>query len=241
MADRSPFLTARWLNLIMLSYRLDPGMLQGFVPPGCTLDLIDGYAFASLVAFDFADTRVRGIRWPGFVNFPEINLRFYVRYRDGATEHRGVCFIREFVRRRTVATIARWIYNEPYLVAPLRSCVKQNADAIDVRHSIQLNGRAHSVQIACSAKAICPSSDSIECFFKEQQWGFGTSRRGQLIRYKVLHPAWNIYPVTSFKLDWDWQAVYGSHWAPLQQMQPMSVMLAEGSAVEVYPHGTEAI
>src|SRR5450432_3678461 len=90
-AMKKPFLTARWTNLAMLTYRLDPALLQPFVPPGCSLDLIDGSAFASLVAFDFSDTRVFGIQWPGFINFPEINLRFYVRHHDQTGEHRGVC------------------------------------------------------------------------------------------------------------------------------------------------------
>src|SRR5258708_6137384 len=57
VANRFPFLTARWLNLALLTYRLDRKMLEPFVPPLCRLDLIDGDAFASLVAFDFADTR----------------------------------------------------------------------------------------------------------------------------------------------------------------------------------------
>jgi uncharacterized protein YqjF (DUF2071 family) len=233
-----PFLTARWLNLIMVSYRLDPAMLEPFLPPGCVLDLIDGQGFASLVAFDFADTRVMGIRWPGFVNFPEINLRFYVRCPDGVNSNRGVCFVREFVRQRTVATLARWIYNEPYAVASMQSRVQISSQIISVEHKIKLRGVAHSVQVVASADPICPTVGSVECFFKDQQWGYGTSSKGRLICYSVLHPTWQIYPIRSFKLDWDWTAVYGPYWASLQNMQPMSVMLAAGSAVEVFPHGT---
>ncbi len=232
-----PFLTARWLNLIMLTYRLDPAMLLPFVPPGCELDLRDGNALASLIAFDFADTRVMGIRWPGFVNFPEINLRFYVRRPTSTGAERGVCFIREFVRQRTVACIARRVYNEPYAVAPLHSQVNQQAGVIHVRHTLQLKRQLFSVEVTASTESICPPADSIECFLKEQQWGFGTSRGGRLIRYQVIHPVWNIHPVTSHQLTWDWQTVYGPHWASLQQMQPTSVMLAEGSAVEVFPLG----
>lgn len=225
----------------MISYRLDPEMLEPFLPPGCRLDLIDGHAFASLVAFDFTDTRVMGIRWPGFVNFPEINLRFYVRHHDGVAAHRGVCFIREYVPQRIVATLARWIYNEPYAVAPMKSRVKVEAETIEVEHAISLHGKSQTIQVTGSTHSICPEPDSIESFFKEQQWGFGTSRRGQLIRYQVLHPTWNIHPVKSFKLDWDWNAIYGPHWASLQQMQPMSTVLAEGSAVQVFPHGVHTV
>ena len=229
MAVSKPFLTAQWLNLIMLSYRLDPAMLEPFLPPGCSLDLLDGSAFASLVAFDFADTRVMGIRWPGFVRFPEINLRFYVRCNEGAGDQRGVCFIREYVRQRTVATMARWIYNEPYRVAPLQSSVESTGSKIHVRHTLKSKSKTCSVQVTGSSDPFCPAPDSTECFFREQQWGFGTSRSRKLIRYQVLHPVWNVYPVESYQLDWDWRAVYGPHWSPLQNMEPMHVMLAAGS------------
>ncbi len=232
-----PFLTARWTNLILMTYALDPEMLQQFVPPACTLDLVDGHAFASLVAFDFDDARVLGIAWPGFVRFPEINLRFYVRHRDEFGEHRGVCFVREFVPQRTIAKIARWIYNEPYQAARMKSEIHEDPDQFTVRHQLRLNGREHSVSVVASKSTICPAQGSEECFFKEHEWGFGTSRRGGLIRYQVRHPVWNIHPVQSFQLDWDWQAVYGPHWAGLQNMQPSSVILAEGSAVEVFPRG----
>jgi hypothetical protein len=77
-----PFLTARWSNLCLLTYAVPPSLLEPRLPRGLTLDLRAGDAFVSLVAFDFLDTRVLGIPWPGFRDFPEISLRFYVRRGD---------------------------------------------------------------------------------------------------------------------------------------------------------------
>src|SRR5690242_7043427 len=107
------FLTARWSNLFLLTYAVPRPLLAGRLSPGLELDtrlgLVDdaaaerfgrdGPAFVSLVAFDFLDTRVLGVPWPGYRNFPEINLRFYVRWptTDGAGVERGVVFVREFV------------------------------------------------------------------------------------------------------------------------------------------------
>ncbi|HTG49386.1 MAG TPA: DUF2071 domain-containing protein, partial [Gemmatimonadales bacterium] len=72
--------------------------LAPHLPPGLALDRWEGHAFVSLVAFDFLDTRVGGIPWPGFTAFPEVNLRFYVREGD----RRGVVFIAELVPSRMV-------------------------------------------------------------------------------------------------------------------------------------------
>lgn len=232
---RFPFLTARWSNLALLTYAVPPAVLQPFVPPMCELDTINGNAFVSLVAFDFLDTRVCGIRWPGFVNFSEINLRFYVRHRGV----RGVAFVREFVPPQAVATLARAIYNEPYRAAPMTSRVQSSDDGIIVDHTLTLDGETHSLRISADAATVRPAEDSIEHFFKEHDWGFGTSRGGRLIRYRVEHPTWDIHPVRSFELHWDWEKVYGPQWAFLQNAQPYSVILAVGSAVRVFPKGVE--
>src|SRR5882672_8618368 len=87
------FLTARWTNLFLATYAVPQELLRPRLPPGLDLDLRDGQAFVSLVAFDFLDTRVLGVPWPGYRNFPELNLRFYVRHG----ERRGVVFVREYV------------------------------------------------------------------------------------------------------------------------------------------------
>ena len=103
------------VELVLATYPVAPALLERRLPPGLSLDLRDGQAFVSLVAFDFLDMCVLGRSWPGYRNFPELNLRFYVH--DG--EGRGVVFIREFVPHRLVAWLARVLYNEPYLAAPI--------------------------------------------------------------------------------------------------------------------------
>ena len=69
---------------------------------------------------------MRGISWPGYRNFPEWNLRFYVTEGD----RRGVCFVREFVPKRLIAWIARWIYNEPYRSAPMKMNVTHESETV---------------------------------------------------------------------------------------------------------------
>ena len=71
---RKPFLTAGWHNLFLATYPVPPALLQKHLPPGLTLDLRDGSAFVSLVAFEFLRTRVLGIRWPGYRDFGEVLL-----------------------------------------------------------------------------------------------------------------------------------------------------------------------
>jgi uncharacterized protein YqjF (DUF2071 family) len=229
-----PFLTARWENLILATYAVPEELLAPRLPPGVELDRRDGKCFASLVGFRFLDTRVLGVSWPGYRHFPEWNLRFYVR----RGEQRGVCFVREFVPRWFVATVARVLYNEPYRAARMTTDVKDLPDAVSAEYSVAWGGRTHRLRAVGAKPAVRPGPESAEHFFKEHSWGFGVTRRGKLLRYEVSHPHWDVYPVRSFEADVDWVTLYGPEWAVMTGREPDSVVLAAGSAVRVYPRGT---
>lgn len=229
-----PFLTARWKNLFNATYAVPPELLMARVPPGLDLEIREGKAFASLVAFDFLDTRVLGIGWPGYRHFAELNLRFYVRHRD----IRGVVFLREFVPRRLIAWIARWIYNEPYLAAPVQSFRQEDDQKLSLCYSLKYGGRQHRIAVTASRSPSTPGEDTIEHFFKEHHWGFGQSRDGKTLRYEVRHPIWPILPIQNYSLDFDFGAVYGPEWRFLSDQQPISTLLAVGSEVSVWPHGS---
>ncbi|CAN5364253.1 hypothetical protein BH09PLA1_BH09PLA1_05250 [soil metagenome] len=231
----TPFLTARWSNLAILSYDVDPSLLNDHLPPDCALDTIDGRAFVSLVAFDFLDTRVLDVAWPGFVNFPEINLRYYVRGPGG---RRGVAFIREFVPQKIVAAIALAVYNEPYLAVPMRSEIERANGRIVTHHTVRFCGRDHSIRVSGSTQTIRPADGSTEHFFKEHSWGYGLTRDRRLITYEVRHPVWKIYPDARIEaLDWNFGAIYGRKFEFLGAATPFSIAFAVGSEVAVFPKG----
>lgn len=226
-----PFLTAQWRNLFLVTYAVPPSLLAKRVPAGLELDTRDGKAFVSLVAFEFLDTRVFGIGWPGYRDFAELNLRYYVRRGS----ERGVVFLREFVPQRLVAWIANWFYNEPYLAAPLTANRQESATQIRMTYTLRYAGRDHRIAVTGNKPAFQPTDDTIEHFFKEHHWGFGITRKGKLLRYEVSHPVWDVYPVEDYRLDFDYGVVYGSEWAFLAQAAPVSTILACGSAVSVFP------
>lgn len=228
-----PFLTAKWHNLFLATYAVPPALLEKRLPPGLALDLRDGSAFVSLVAFQFLRTRVLGIGWPGYRDFGELNLRFYVRQ---GTE-RGVVFIREFVPQRFVAWMARLLYNEPYLAAPITADVSDTTDEVRAHYCLRFAGREHHIHVTAGKPAFRPGPESLEHFFKEHRWGFGRTRSGQGIRYEVAHPTWDVYPVRDYRLDLDFGAVYGPEWGFLAQAAPCSTVLAAGSDIAVYPKG----
>src|ERR1700681_1630124 len=115
------FLSAEWRDLVMLNYDVEPSLLSRFVPPGTVLDSFKGRTYVSLVGFRFCHTKLLGFfPVPFHGDFDEVNLRFYVRRKEGSDDRRGVVFIAEVVPSRSIATIARLVYGENYKYFPMR-------------------------------------------------------------------------------------------------------------------------
>jgi uncharacterized protein YqjF (DUF2071 family) len=230
--DRSvakPFLTAYWGNLLLLNYAVPAAVLEAHLPGGCELDTFRGSPYLSLVAFQFTRTRVFGFRWPGFTNFPELNLRFYVRHGG----KRGVCFVREFVPSGLVAGIARVLYNEPYAKARMSDAVERRNGEIHARYDLAFRGSSLEFRATAMDRPHRPAEDSLEHFFKEHDLGVGRSRAGETLTYRVEHPVWRVFPMKDYFVRVD-AALYGDEFAFLARATPDSVVLAEGSEIVVY-------
>src|ERR1700761_271559 len=139
----SIFLTAAWRKLIMANYPVDPAILQPLLPAKTELDLWEGVTYVSLVGFMFRQVRVRGVRIPFHTDFPEVNLRFYVRYKEGQTWKRGVVFIREIVPLPAVSFIANTIFHERYICLPMRSTETRDNGSLHLDYQWKYRGRWH--------------------------------------------------------------------------------------------------
>ena len=81
----------------MANYQTEPSILQKYLPCGTELDSFNNVHFISLVGFLFKNTRLKGLSITFHRHFEEVNLRFYVRYKDDGVWKRGIVFIKEIV------------------------------------------------------------------------------------------------------------------------------------------------
>lgn len=230
----SVFLEAKWLDLVMLSWSIDPSVIAPRVPAGTELDLFEGRCFVSLVAFRFEDTTVCGIPIPGHRDFEEINLRFYVTRREGAELRRGVVFIKEIVPRAAIAFVARALYGEPYEAMPTSSEVREGAGGKTASYSWRQGTRAHSVFMECGPKAALPLPDSMEEFIAEHYWGYTSHGGSAATEYRVEHPPWKVRVSRAASCGIDAAALYGAEFAAVLAGPPESAFLAEGSGIKVH-------
>ncbi len=117
----------------------------------------------------------------------------------------------------------------------MRSRVTETAQARTVEHEIVWKGRPQRLRATGALPATLPGPDSVERFFKEHELGYGRTRGGRPLTYRVEHPEWEVLRDPRVTLEWDFAHVYGPEWAFLGRATPFSVVVAVGSAVAVSP------
>ena len=227
------FLKAEWRKLAMFNYVVDPKVLEPYVPPGTELDEFEEKCYVSLVGFMFLNTKLLGIKVPFHVNFEEVNLRFYVRRKEGTQWKRGVVFIKELVPKPAITFVANTIYKEHYETVRMDHQWNKTDSELDVNYSWWKGGKRHFMQVVCESNPMPMINGSEEQFIAEHYWGYSKGPKGTTMEYEVKHPSWEIYPVQSFSVDVDFELNYSSRFALLNSLEPTSVLLAEGSEISV--------
>lgn len=232
------FLSAEWRKLIMANYEIDPSVLKPFLPAGTELDTWQGKHFVSLVGFMFLNTRVMGIRIPFHINFPEINLRFYVRHHDGNNWKRGVVFLKEIVPKPAISFVANTLFDENYISLAMKHFNRISHNKLEIgyewRYQKKWNRIAATVDLASTPLA----NGSEEEFITEHFWGYAAGAKGLTTEYQVAHPRWEIYKVQTHDIVCDFEALYGSGFGSLSNQAPQSVFLAEGSEISIFKKNT---
>jgi len=227
------FITAEWRKLIMANYVIDPGLLKKYLPAKTELDTWNDNHYISLVGFMFLNTRLKGLPIPFHANFPEVNLRFYVKYRSGNEWKRGVVFINEFVPKPAISFIANRLFKEKYVTFPMKH-KWEITDKKMIGYYWKKNDKWHKLEATASLDSFELKTGSKEEFITEHYWGYSLIDQNKTGEYKVEHPRWNIYPVEKYDIDCNFKDLYGNEFEFLDHSQPGSVFLAEGSQISVY-------
>lgn len=226
------FLQAEWRKLIMANYAVEPQLLQAYLPANTELDLWNNTCYVSLVGFLFKNTRLKGIKIPFHSDFEEVNLRFYVRYRENGSWKRGVVFISEIVPKPAITFVANTIYGENYSTLPMRHHWQKSKESLIVEYQWKKH-RWQSLKIVTAPEPLPIALGSEEEFITEHYWGYTRRSDGRTSEYGVEHPRWLVYPTKSYAIDADFATLYGETFGFLKSEQPKSVFLAEGSEIVV--------
>lgn len=232
MNNPKVFLTAEWRKLALAQYSVDKEILSKYLPQHTILDDWQGKYYVSLVGFMFVDVKLRGFNIPFHTNFEEVNLRFYVKFKEGGIWKRGVVFIKEFVPKPAITFVANTLYKENYQTLAMKHLWVEQKDQLEVAYSWK-NRNWNSFAVTATSKAEDILAGSEEEFITEHYWGYTKIAENKTSEYGVEHPRWQAYPIKDYKINVDFGINYGDDFAFLNSATPDSVILAEGSEIRV--------
>lgn len=215
----------------MANYAVDQKILKAFLPNKTEFDLWNNACYVSLVGFMFLNTKLKGFKIPFHSNFEEVNLRFYVRHKDGYEWKRGVVFIKEIVPKPVLTFVANTIYKENYETMPMSHAWINSDDSLRVEYKWKKKTwNSFAVKTSATANAITAGSE--EEFITEHYWGY-TQVENKTSEYGVAHPRWDVYQTKEYSINVDFGDVYGKSFQFLASEKPVSIFLAEGSEIKV--------
>lgn len=190
-----PLFLAGWERALFVHYEIEPAILQRELP--FELDLRDGRAFVSFVAFTMRDMRPRlGGRLGAWIFKPIathsfLNARTYVKHNGES----GICFLTEWLSSRLSVALGPPVYGLPYRFAKINY---HHAHGENVLHGeVKAPGKSglfiYEARLAPEVKFSPCEPGSREEFLLERYTAFnwrGKSRRF----FRVWHPPWPQMP-----------------------------------------------
>jgi uncharacterized protein YqjF (DUF2071 family) len=227
------FLNAHWENLIMANYAIKPELLFPYLPKGVEIDLFEDKCYVSLVGFMFKNTRLFHIPIPFFGTFEEVNLRFYVKRKEGNSIKRGVVFINETVPYKAVAWLANKLYKEHYIAVPTKNEIEISSQFKNVKYEWFIDNKWNHIAVNAENNCDFMLPGTVEQFIFEHYYGYTKINNQISQEYHLNHPSWKINKVLSYSIDCNFESMYGIDFAFLNHQEPDTILIAEGSDVSV--------
>lgn len=201
-----PVMHQRWEHLLFLHWEVPAGAVGRLLPPGLEVDRHEGRAYVGLVPFLMGGVRPRGLpSVRGISNFPETNVRTYVRGPDGAP---GVWFFSLDAAGSVASALGRLWFRLPYFYARMRLAAAATpgggwALRYESRRVYPRAPAASTRIVAEAAGSVAPAAPgSLEFFLAERYLLYSAGRRPgargpALFRGRVHHDP---YPLRRARL-----------------------------------------
>ena len=224
-----PLFLASWLRVLFIHFEVDAMELQRDVP--FPLDLLDGRAYVSLVAFTMQDMRPRiGGKMTSWLLKPIathefLNVRTYVKSRG----ERGIYFLTEWLSNRLSVRLGPLLYGLPYRYAGItyRHPHEQRRVGGELGGVVESGGGLGRFEYRgtfAGPEDFRPvEEDSLDEFLLERYTAY--TARGHTRRlFRIWHPSWPQIPMeveigddSLLKNAWPWftgARLVGANYSP---------------------------
>lgn len=226
-------LTCEWRKLAFANYIVPPEIVEKYLPAHTKIDFYNGNCVVSLVGFEFRNVEMAGVKVPFYSDFEEINLRFYVKRFDGSKWRKGTVFISEIVNKSALGILANTLVRENYQILPTAREIKETENELDVKYSWTFNKEDYHFSVKSDRLASPYTENSEADFILNRLYGYGKIDDKTSNEYDISHSSWSTYRVDEYSIHVDFARQFGAEFSMLSSTTPHSVMLSEGSKVEI--------
>lgn len=214
----------RWETITFLHWDYPIEVVQTLLPPPFEVEPWDGRAWVGLLPFFMRVRPPIGPSVPRLTNFPESNVRTYVRGPDGRS---GVWFFSLDASNFPVVAGARLGIGLPYFLSRMR--IRQPNDCVHyISRRLTPSGPGHDIVVAPRELA---SDDELTQFdhYLTARFRLWSAHFGKIVSVPVEHPPW---PLRRARLERVQQSLLESAGLPPPSEHPV-VHYSEGVDVRL--------
>jgi uncharacterized protein YqjF (DUF2071 family) len=186
-------MTQRWNDLLFAHWPVAAESIAPLLPEGLEPDTFQGSAWLGVVPFWLDRIKVRGLpAMPGMRNFPDLNVRTYVR--DEQTGTPGMYFFSLDAANLLAVALAHTFFHLPYHWAEMRLDQRSEREFSFfsrrrlVRKPVIFKARYRG--LGPTRKLAEARSGTLEHFLMERSCLFTRNRAGEPVRANLHHVPW---------------------------------------------------
>lgn len=187
LPDAPWLMTQTWHDLLFAHWPVSRRKLRDAVPREFDLDLFDGEAWIGIVPFHMTNVAPRGVpSMPWVSEFPELNVRTYVRVGDTP----GVYFFSLDAGSTVAVEAARALLNLPYY--PASMTVVPDGDGISYTSERKTGGPAarFAATYRPLGRVFEAAPGTLEHFLTERYCLYHVHRSQEPYQLEIHHPPW---------------------------------------------------
>ena len=186
-------MTQRWNDLLFVHWPVPAASIAALLPEGLEPDTFQGSAWLGVVPFWLDRIKVRGLpNLPGMRNFPDLNVRTYVR--DEFTGTQGMYFFSLDATNLLAVALAHTFFNLPYHWAEMH--LEQRSER-EFSFFSRRRLTSHPVIFKARYRGLGPThklaegrSGTLEHFLMERSCLFTCNRGGEPVKANLHHVPW---------------------------------------------------
>lgn len=225
-------ISSEFRKVALLNYMIPPEVVEKYLPDHTKPDYYNGECMISLVGFQVPNLKVAGVKMPLLKDFDEIDLQIYVKRFDGAKWQKGVVVISRIFAHPIGEPLANTFLRTNYSSMPVTATTKETQESLEVKYSWKYKDLEQKFRVKSNKLAAPYDKGTEAAFVLDRPFGFIKSE-DEIYQYEIKHVDWHLYSVEEYSVDVDFSLQFDPAFNILNGQNPHSVILTEGSTVEI--------